>query len=64
MTDKTASREATQDEAIQDKVKKTDAEWRQQLTAEQYQVARGSGTERARSPVHRARPRSPVSRTS
>jgi peptide-methionine (R)-S-oxide reductase len=30
-----------------DKISKTDAEWRQQLTPEQYQVARGSGTERA-----------------
>jgi peptide-methionine (R)-S-oxide reductase len=29
------------------KITKTDAEWRKQLTPEQYQVARGCGTERA-----------------
>jgi methionine-R-sulfoxide reductase len=28
------------------RVEKTDAEWRKQLSAEQYQVARGKGTER------------------
>jgi methionine-R-sulfoxide reductase len=28
------------------RVEKTDAEWRKQLTAEQFQVARGKGTER------------------
>ena len=32
---------------IMEKVVKTDAEWRKQLTAEQYQIARGKGTERA-----------------
>jgi peptide-methionine (R)-S-oxide reductase len=30
-----------------DKIKKTDAEWQQQLTREQFQVARKKGTERA-----------------
>ena len=29
------------------KIEKTDAEWRQQLTEEQYQVTRKAGTERA-----------------
>ena len=29
------------------RVTKTDAEWRKQLTPEQYQIARGKGTERA-----------------
>ena len=30
-----------------DKIIKTDAEWRKQLTPEQYTIARGKGTERA-----------------
>jgi len=30
-----------------DKLRKSDAEWRQQLSPEEYRVARGKGTERA-----------------
>jgi peptide-methionine (R)-S-oxide reductase len=41
MTEKTA-----------DKIVKTDAEWRKQLNAEQYKVARKHGTERAFSGAH------------
>ena len=35
------------DTAARPKVEKTDAEWREQLTKEQYHVARKHGTERA-----------------
>ena len=34
-------------EQMADKVEKSDAEWRQQLSAEQYAIARCGGTERA-----------------
>ena len=37
----------SQGAATLDKVVKTDAEWHQQLTSEQYRVTRGSGTESA-----------------
>ena len=32
---------------MSEKIEKTDAEWRQQLSAEQYQILRQKGTERA-----------------
>ena len=35
------------DAATRNKISKTDAEWRQQLTPEQYRVTRKKGTERA-----------------
>jgi peptide-methionine (R)-S-oxide reductase len=34
-------------EKLTEKISKTEAEWRQQLTPEQYQVTREAGTERA-----------------
>jgi peptide-methionine (R)-S-oxide reductase len=41
------SKEQAQDSAQTAKVEKTDAEWREQLSPEQYHVARQKGTERA-----------------
>jgi peptide-methionine (R)-S-oxide reductase len=38
--------------AMVDKVTKSDAEWKEQLTAEQFQVTRRKGTERAFSGAH------------
>jgi peptide-methionine (R)-S-oxide reductase len=37
----------SEDQAMTDKIRKTDAEWRKELTPEQFQVARQKGTERA-----------------
>jgi peptide-methionine (R)-S-oxide reductase len=39
--------DAPKGDTMNQKVTKTDAEWRKQLTPEQYQVARKKGTERA-----------------
>lgn len=52
------SLEKTQAVPPTEKVSKTDAEWRAELTAEQYRVTRGHGTERAgTSPLnHEKRP--------
>jgi peptide-methionine (R)-S-oxide reductase len=36
-----------------EKVTKTDAEWKKQLTAEQYHILRQAGTERANGPVYK-----------
>jgi peptide-methionine (R)-S-oxide reductase len=42
-----AARPKAQKQNMTDKVTKTDAEWRAQLTAEQYRITRCKGTERA-----------------
>src|SRR5262245_5810323 len=42
-----ARAKAREDVAMGDKVQKSDAEWRQQLTPEQYRVTRKQGTEPA-----------------
>jgi peptide-methionine (R)-S-oxide reductase len=39
---------------VSDKIKKTEQEWREQLTAEQYRVLREHGTERAFTGAHHA----------
>ena len=56
MTEKLMSPKIT-DPKPSAKITKTDAEWKQQLTPEQYQVARACGTEPAFTGLEQARRR-------